>query len=107
MKISKPGSLKLIAASLLVALTACSTTARLPIEPSNQPANQPTNQQTKELTNTPTTQPTLTAKPPLLDLPDLGQAPEIHNNVWVNADAPVTLADSKGKVVLLEFWTFG
>ncbi|KAA3657046.1 MAG: hypothetical protein DWQ04_29295 [Chloroflexi bacterium] len=40
-------------------------------------------------------------------LPDLGQAPEITNEVWVNADAPVTLASQQGKVVLVEFWTFG
>lgn len=44
---------------------------------------------------------------PTLNLPDLGAAPEIENDVWVNADAPVTLASQRGKVVLLEFWTFG
>jgi hypothetical protein len=44
---------------------------------------------------------------PTLDLPDLGAAPEIKNEVWVNADAPVTLASQRGKVVLLAFWTFG
>jgi len=40
-------------------------------------------------------------------LPDLGNAPEITNDVWINADAPVTLASQQGKVVLVEFWTFG
>ncbi len=40
-------------------------------------------------------------------LPDLGQAPEITNELWINADAPVTLASQQGKVVLVEFWTFG
>ena len=40
-------------------------------------------------------------------LPNLGQAPEITNDVWINAEAPVTLASQRGKVVLLEFWTFG
>ncbi len=44
---------------------------------------------------------------PAVDLPDLGAAPEIENEVWVNTDAPVTLASQRGKVVLLEFWTFG
>lgn len=43
----------------------------------------------------------------LSDLPDLGEAPEITNEVWVNADEPVTLASQRGKVVLVEFWTFG
>lgn len=42
-----------------------------------------------------------------IDLPDLGPAPEIENEVWLNTDEPVTLASQRGKVVLLEFWTFG
>ena len=41
------------------------------------------------------------------DLPDLGVAPEISNEVWINTAVPLTLADQQGKVVLLEFWTFG
>lgn len=43
----------------------------------------------------------------VVDLPDLGAAPEFQNDVWLNSDGPVTLADQRGKVVLLEFWTFG
>ncbi len=44
---------------------------------------------------------------PQVDLPDLGKAPEIENTVWINADEPVTIASQRGKVILLEFWTFG
>src|SRR6266852_9960483 len=33
-------------------------------------------------------------------------APEITGQTWINA-APTRLADLKGKVVLVEFWTFG
>ncbi len=44
---------------------------------------------------------------PMLELPDLGPAPEFKNETWLNADEPVTLASLRGKVVLLEFWTFG
>ncbi len=33
-------------------------------------------------------------------------APEIQNLVWLNGE-PTTLAELRGKVVLVEFWTFG
>ena len=33
-------------------------------------------------------------------------APEISNKVWINS-APLPLAGLRGKVVLLEFWTYG
>ncbi len=39
-------------------------------------------------------------------LPDLGVAPELENTTWLNADAPLRLADLRGKVVLIEMWTF-
>lgn len=39
-------------------------------------------------------------------LPDLGAAPEILNDTWLNSDTPLRLADLRGKVVLVEFWTF-
>jgi thiol-disulfide isomerase/thioredoxin len=40
-------------------------------------------------------------------LPDLGPAPELTNDTWLNADAPLRLADLRGKVVIVEMWTFG
>ena len=39
-------------------------------------------------------------------LPDLGPAPDFQNDVWLNSE-PLTLAELQGKVVLVEFWTFG
>ncbi len=42
-----------------------------------------------------------------LSLPDLGPAPELTNDTWLNVDAPLRLADLHGKVVALEMWTFG
>jgi len=40
-------------------------------------------------------------------LPNLGQAPELTNRVWINTESTLRLADLRGKVVLLEMWTFG
>ena len=40
-------------------------------------------------------------------LPDLGPAPPIANEVWLNVDQPPDLASLRGRVVLVEFWTFG
>lgn len=65
----------------------------------------------------PPTPPTsaLTAAPPTsaptdvrASLPDLGAAAEFRDDVWLNTDddAPMRLADLRGQVVLLEFWTF-
>jgi hypothetical protein len=41
------------------------------------------------------------------DLPDLGEAPELNNEVWLNTDRPLRLADLRDQVVLIDMWTFG
>jgi thiol-disulfide isomerase/thioredoxin len=40
------------------------------------------------------------------DLPDYGPAPEISNESWLNVDQPLRLAGLRGKVVLMDMWTF-
>jgi hypothetical protein len=40
-------------------------------------------------------------------LPDLGPAPELTNEIWLNVDVPLRLADLRGKVVAIDMWTFG
>ena len=40
------------------------------------------------------------------ELKDLGAAPELQNDVWLNTDEPLRLAGLRGKVVLLNMWTF-
>jgi hypothetical protein len=47
------------------------------------------------------------AMPKHASLPDLGPAPELTNTTWLNADAPLRLADLRGKVVVIDMWTFG
>jgi hypothetical protein len=41
------------------------------------------------------------------DLPDRGAAPELENEIWLNVESPLRISELKGKVVLLDFWTFG
>ena len=41
------------------------------------------------------------------NLPKLGEAPELANELWLNTPGPLRLADLRGQVVLLEMWTFG
>ena len=47
--------------------------------------------------------------PTLAPLSNLGPAPEWQNDLWLNTEdeQPLRVADLRGKVVLLEFWTFG
>jgi len=39
--------------------------------------------------------------------PDLGLAPELSNDIWINSPEPLRLASLRGKVILIEMWTFG
>jgi hypothetical protein len=48
-----------------------------------------------------------TTPEPLTTLKDYGTAPELANEVWLNVDEPLRLADLRGQVVLLDMWTFG
>ena len=72
---------------LLLGLSACGTVAT-PKQESEKPEAMPT---TVSLPN----------------LPDLGPAPELENEVWLNVDRPLRLADLRGKVVAIDMWTFG
>jgi len=35
-----------------------------------------------------------------------GPAPELTNSIWLNTETPLRLAALRGKVVLIDFWTF-
>ena len=45
--------------------------------------------------------------PKVASLPDLGPAPELTNDTWLNVDSSLRLADLRDKVVLIDMWTFG
>ena len=73
---------RLLLLGLIFGLTACATTAT-----GNESVTKP--------------------KSSAASLPDLGPAPELTNETWLNVDSPLRLADLRGKVVALEMWTFG
>ena len=41
------------------------------------------------------------------ELEDYGPAPELTNDTWLSGSQPLRLAELRGKVVLLDMWTFG
>lgn len=47
-----------------------------------------------------------TSTPPT-PLKDYGPAPELTNTNWLNTDSPLRLADLRGKVTLIDMWTYG
>jgi hypothetical protein len=46
------------------------------------------------------------AAAPALPTADWPQAPELEAKAWLNSD-PLTMAGLRGKVVIVDFWTFG
>jgi hypothetical protein len=40
-------------------------------------------------------------------LENYGPAPELTNEVWLNTKDPLRFSELRGKVVLLDMWTFG
>lgn len=92
---------------VFVILAGCSGgVKRLALESPGSPDSEftATQENTPVPTFSPQSEPEIEAMPPL---PNLGSAPELTNEVWLNTDRPLRLADQRGKVVLIDMWTFG
>jgi thiol-disulfide isomerase/thioredoxin len=92
----------------ILMLSACTMPAPLP--PAQAPAlpeqTQPQTAPIQESQRSTTTNNVTPEQAQLLaSLPSKGLAPELNNEVWYNS-APLKLADLRGKVVMVEFWTF-
>lgn len=82
----------------------------LPPSSSGEAEPPPAKESAEDVTPPPESQATKTPEAAAIntgELPDLGPAPEFDNEVWLNSDGPLTLASLRGRVVLMEFWTFG
>ena len=87
--------------------------AQQPVKPASTPADMASisgdASQESDMQSMPQTvaaQPTAKQAQLLASLPIIGTPPELHNEVWLNS-APLKLADLHGKVVIVEFWTYG
>jgi hypothetical protein len=102
----------LLALGLLLAACAAETVPAAEVEQPVRSTAGPTSNQPPATSNqSPITgnQPPTPSRPspPAAPFRDLGPAPEISNDVWLNIDRPLPLSSLRGQVVLIEFWTFG
>lgn len=113
---STVGSLRLAICALIVFAAGCTAPSNLPM-----PENLKAPVKSQEVVNVapkaaqvadakPANKPVANALTPaqsklLASLPSKGAAPELNNQVWLNSQ-PLKLADLRGKVVMVEFWTF-
>lgn len=101
--------------ALLIMLVACSNS--LAQQSPAVPAPRPTDTVTRPASTHTALPPTATLASPTLELPTPTLVPTptpagplapdfVNGGAWINSE-PLTLADLRGKVVLVQFWTYG
>ena len=94
--------------------TACVPSSKQEINtPTSPTASSPPPTQTQSSVPTQEIEPTQTVQPTdppqviRAALGDFGLAPELENEIWLNTKQPLRLENLRGKVVLIDMWTFG
>ena len=78
-----------------------------PAAPDRAPISAPPERMSEQQSDiTPVDVPTPAQLELLATLESRGAAPELHNDTWINSE-PLALADLRGNVVIVEFWTYG
>lgn len=95
---------------IFLCLTGCSsinTAPGGPTKPAASPVHRTQTNPAPQMTPTPENPPAPLPSGKFSKLPNLGAAPELTNEIWLNTDQPLRLKDLRGKVVLIDMWTFG
>ena len=100
-----------LTAGLLTAGCVVPTPAMAPdVTPADQSASQPSPSEAAESETAVAAEGASSITPALqallANLPSQGPAPELTNETWINSE-PLRLADLRGQVVIVEFWTYG
>ena len=90
-----------LALVMVLAVSACTLPSADWHEPATPVPEQPVSEEAERDDEPSREQSGLLAK-----LKSRGAATELLNQVWLNSE-PLKLADLRGKVVMVEFWTFG
>ncbi len=99
--------LRLVLMAFLVAVLSGCAVANLGMQEDPMQADNEEQSQPAPSTEPEPPEPDPTPQAVRADLQDLGEAPELNNEIWLNTESPLRLAGLRGKVVLLDMWTFG
>lgn len=97
-------NLKIFSALLLISITAACSIGSFGYVPVDGEKNPETSLETETASENGNPE---SFSPVEANLQVYGVAPDFHGSTWLNTKQAINMADLRGKVVLLEMWTFG